>query len=230
MNCAALHRNMRGDVMSFEQRNRLRITVAVILVFLAGMTLLFRLRLGPMAEELVVTHVDNQASDAINLAISEQIAAGEIDYDRMTVMEKDSKGNLTAVRINMEEINRLKTSVLFRVDEKLEQLSMEQLGVPIGSVVLPELFSGKGPNIPVRVLAVRTSDAEFNSSFESAGINQTLHSITIDIHVVITVLTWTGTLEIPVQSSVVAAETVIVGTVPTTYFEMEDKDGSETGN
>lgn len=216
--------------MSFEQRNRLRVTIAVLLSVIAGMTLLFRLRLGPMAEQLVITHVDNQASDAINLAISEQIASGEIDYDRIAVLETDSNGNLTAVRTNMEEINRLKTTVLFRVDEKLEQMSLEQLGVPMGSVVLPELFSGKGPDIPVRVLAVRTSDAEFRSNFESAGINQTLHSITIDIHVVITVLTWTGALEIPVQSSVVAAETVIVGTVPSTYFGMEDKDGSETGN
>ena len=61
-----------------------------------------------------------------------------------------------------------------------------------------------------------------HSSFESAGINQTKHSITIDIHVVITILTWTGTQEIAVDSAVVAAETVIVGTVPTTYFGMEE--------
>ena len=99
---------------------------------------------------------------------------------------------------------------------------MEELGVPIGSVLLPELLSGRGPKIPVRVLAVRTSDAVFRSSFESAGINQTKHSIIIDIHVVITILTWTGTQEISVDSAVVAAETVIVGTVPTTYYGMEE--------
>lgn len=208
--------------MTLEQRNRLRRIFAIVLLLTVGLTLLFRLRLAPMAERLMATQVDNQASDAINAAIAEQIAAGEIDYSRMITVEKDAQGNVTALRTNIAEINRLKTSVLQRVDAKLQNLSMEELGVPIGSIVLPELLSGRGPRIPVRVLAVRTSDAVFRSSFTGAGINQTKHSITIDVHVVITILTWTGTQEISVDSAVVAAETVIVGNVPTTYFGMEE--------
>ncbi len=208
--------------VTLEQRNRVRSIIAVILLLTVGLTLLFRLRLAPMAEQLMATQVDNQASDAINAAIDEQIASGEIDYSRMINTEKDAQGMVTALHTNIGEINRLKTSVLKRVDAKLQNLSMEELGVPIGSIVLPELLSGRGPKIPVRVLAVRTSDAVFRSSFTSAGINQTKHSITIDIHVVITILTWTGTQEIAVDSAVVAAETVIVGTVPTTYFGMEE--------
>lgn len=208
--------------MTLEQRNRLRRIFAIVLLLIVGLTLLFRLRLAPMAERLMATQVDNQASDAINAAIAEQIAAGEIDYSRMITVEKDAQGNVTALRTNIAEINRLKTSVLERVDARLQNLSMEELGVPIGSIVLPELLSGRGPKIPVRVLAVRTSDAVFRSSFTGAGINQTKHSITIDVHVVITILTWTGTQEISVDSAVVAAETVIVGNVPTTYFGMEE--------
>ena len=208
--------------MTHAQRNRLRLIVAVTVIIISGLTLLFRIRLAPMAEQLIETQVDNQASDAINAAIADQIAEGEFDYDRMVTIEKDASGNVTAIRTNIGELNRLKTSVLQRMDEELEQLSMEQLGVPIGSVLLPELLSGRGPLVPVRVLAVRTSDASFRNSFQSAGINQTLHSIYIDIHVCITILTWTGTSEINVDSAVVAAETVIVGTVPTTYFGMEE--------
>ena len=208
--------------MTHAQRNRLRLIVAVTVILVSGLTLLFRIRLAPMAEQLIETQVDNQASDAINAAIADQIAEGEFDYDRMVTIEKDANGNVAAIRTNIGELNRLKTSVLQRMDEKLEQLSMEQLGVPLGSIFLPELFSGRGPLVPVRVLAVRTSDASFRNSFQAAGINQTLHTIYLDIHVCITILTWTGTSEINVDSAVVAAETVIVGTVPTTYFGMEE--------
>lgn len=209
--------------MSEERRNRLRAITAIGLIVMTALTLFFRTQLAPMAEELITTQVDNQASDAINIAIGEQIAEGDIDYTRMVTIEKDAQGNVTAVRTNIAEINRLKTAVLQRVDSKLHNLSMEELSVPIGSVLLPELFSGKGPYVPVRVLAVRTSDAVFHNSFTSAGINQTLHRISIDIHVVITILTWTGTKEIAVDSAVLAAETVIVGTVPTTYFGVEEE-------
>lgn len=208
--------------MTLQKRNQFRFILAITLSTMGILSLVFRSRLAPMAEELICTQVDNQASDVINAAIAERLSAGEIAYDRMVSIEKDRQGNVTAVRTNVAEINRLKTSVLAQVDHMLHNLSTEELSIPVGSVLFPEFFSGKGPFVPVRVLAVRSSDAVFRNEFSGAGINQTLHRITIDIHVRVTILTWTGTLEIPVDSAVLAAETVIVGTVPTTYFGMED--------
>ena len=206
--------------MSREQRNRLRLWLAVVISVLALVSLYVRLRLAPMAERLIATQVDNQASDAINLAIGELV--GDFAYSRMVSVDTNRDGIVTAVRTNIAEINRLKSEVLQCVDSKLQMLSTEELSVPFGSVFLPEIFSGEGPSLFVRVLAVRTSDAMFRNSFQSAGINQTLHQIFIDIHVTVTILTWSGTQEIAVDSAVLAAETVIVGTVPTTYFGMEE--------
>ena len=207
--------------MSWEQRNRIRMCLAVLLILGGVMMLIFRSKLAPLAEELIQTQVDNQASDVINRAIGELITEGHIAYDRMITVEKDRQGTVTAVCTNVAEVNRLKTAVLERVDRMLRELSTEELSVPVGSVIFPELFSGEGPFVPVRVLAVRSSDAVFRNSFTSAGINQTLHQITIDIHVKVNILTWSGTVEIPVDSAVLVAETVIVGTVPTTYFGTE---------
>lgn len=208
--------------MTFERRDKLRCTLAVVLTVIATLTLLIRLYLAPQAQRLIETQVSNQASAAINAAIAEQIAAGKLEYADMVTVEKDRNGAVTAIRTNMERINLLKTGILDCIDEKLDNLSLEELGVPIGSVLLPELFSGRGPLIPVRVLAVRTSDAIFRNDFSAAGINQTRHSIYIDIHVTVTILTWTGTHDVLVDATVAAAETVIVGTVPATYFGMEE--------
>lgn len=208
--------------MTLEQRDRLRRWLALCAVVAAGLSLLIRLRLAPMAQRLVLTQVDNQASDAINEAIAQQVAEGGFSYDRMITLEKDAAGRITAIRTNVGELNRLKTGVLQQVDARLNSLSMEQLSVPVGSILLPELFSGHGPAYPVQVLAVRTSDANFRNSFSSAGINQTLHTIYIDINVTITVLTWSGTCDVAVETAVVAAETVIVGAVPESYFGMEE--------
>ncbi|MBQ7871239.1 MAG: sporulation protein YunB [Oscillospiraceae bacterium] len=205
--------------MTREQRDRLRKTLAAILVVAVLLTLLFRKQLAPMAEQLLTTQVDNQASDAINEAIQQEMS--ETPYETLVTIEKRQDGAVTAVQTDIAAVNRLKTDILKRVDQRLENLSTEELGVPIGSVILPELFSGRGPDIPVRVIAVRASDATFLNSFTAAGINQTLHRITIEVNVVITILTWTGTQNVTVQTSVLAAETVIVGTVPTTYFGVE---------
>lgn len=208
--------------MTLEQRDRFRLLAAAALVALVGFVMLLRVRFRPLADGLMQTQLDNQASSAINEAVQEQISDGEIDYDKMVTIEKDAAGNVTAMRANIGEINFLRTRILTRIDEKLMDLSIEELGVPVGSVVLPELFSGRGPNLPVRVIAVRTSDAAFRNEFQEAGINQTLHRIFFDIHVVVTILSLEGRQEIPVDSSVLVAETVIVGQVPTTYIDMEE--------
>ncbi|MBQ3356767.1 MAG: sporulation protein YunB [Oscillospiraceae bacterium] len=208
--------------MTFAGRDRLRSVLAVVLTVLTVLTLLVRMRLAPMAQRLVETQVSNQASDAINEAIAEQIAAGRLEYENIVTVEKDQTGAVTAIRTNMERINLLKTGILKCIDEKLSNLSVEEMRVPLGSVLLPELLSGRGPGMPVRVLAVRTSDAAFRNDFSAAGINQTRHSIYIDIQVTVTVLTWSGTFDVTADASVAAAETVIVGTVPTTYFGMEE--------
>ena len=208
--------------MTLEQRDRLRLLLAVGLIMLVGFVALVRIRFQPMADRLLQTQVDNQASMAINEAIQEQIETGNIDYSKMVALEKDTNGYVTAMHANMACINDLRTRILTRIDEKLEDFSFEELSVPIGSVVLPELFSGRGPRLPARVIAVRTSDAAFRNEFLDAGINQTLHRIYFDIHVAVSLMTVDGTQEIGVDSSVLVAETIIVGQVPSTYIGMEE--------
>lgn len=208
--------------MTLAQRNRFRTIFAIALIIVVAIAMAIRISVAPMAEQLIRTQVGNQASDAINAAIADCISNGDFDYSKMVTVEKNAAGTVSAIQTNIAELNRLKTGVLEQIDKHLKSLSLEQLGIPIGSIVLPELFSGRGPEIPVRVLAARSSDASFHNTFSDAGINQTLHSICIDVSVTVTVMTWTGTYDICVDSSVVAAQTVIVGTVPTTYFGMEE--------
>ena len=88
-----------------------------------------------------------------------------------------------------------------------------------GSLVFPELLSGRGPGIPVQIIAIRNSDGSFESHFSQAGINQTLHQITMEVLVDVSVLVLGRTEEFTVSSQVIVAETIIVGDVPDTYFQ-----------
>ena len=165
------------------------------------------------------TQVKNATSDLLNDAIDRQIDAGDIHYDRMVYFEKDLDGRITALKTNMSEVNRLKTSVLNRINNDVLTMDTSQLGVPLGSLILPEFLSGKGPDIPVKILAIRNSEASFNSNFTQAGINQTLHQIIMELSVDVTVLVLGETNSFTVVSHVVVAETIIVGQVPDTFLQ-----------
>lgn len=199
--------------------------IILLLLFLLGM-ILFRIKLAPVIEELAQTHVKNATSDLINDAISKQISEGDIQYDRIVYFEKDLNGKITALKTNMSEINRLKTEVLNIINRQILSLDTDDLGIPIGSLLLPELLSGRGPNIPVQILSIRNSDANFLSSFSQAGINQTLQQLTMEVSVDVTVLVLGRTRSYSVSSQVVVAETVIVGDVPDTYLQTGGKNGN----
>lgn len=178
-------------------------------------------QLRPLTESLTIARVDNTISRIINLAIAEEIENGEIDYDRMVYLEKDTAGNITALKTNMAEMNRLKTNILSLLDDRIYDISIDDISIPIGSLLFPDLFYGRGPKLPVRIISCSTSSAEFRNLFSEAGINQTLHQIALDVTVTISVMLPTGSLDVDVASEVIVAETVIVGTVPDRYVNFD---------
>ena len=198
-------------------------------LFLAGF-LLLRQQYRDVIRDLAETQVKNTTSDLTNDAIAKQIADGVIQYDRIVYFEKDLDGRITALKTNIGEVNRLKTDILNIINDEILALDNSDLGIPLGSLFLPEFLSGKGPAIPVHILSIRNSDANFQSAFTQAGINQTLHQVTMEVSVDVAVLVLGSTTSFTMTSEVVVAETVIVGDVPETFLQTGGTYGSETEN
>ena len=196
----------------------LRFLIITSLLALLGLVL-FRVKYTDAIRSLAETQVKNTTSDLINDAIDRQIEDGNIQYDRMVYFEKDLDGRITALKTNMSEVNRLKTDILNIINDEILALSTDDLGIPLGSLFLPELLSGRGPSIPVEILTIRNSDASFSSSFSEAGINQTLQQMNMHVSVDVTVLVLGQTNSFTISSQVIVAETIIVGDVPDTYFQ-----------
>lgn len=208
-------------------------------VFRAGMLILVLLIVGffflrhsyrTVIQELAQTQVKNTTSDLTNDAIAKQIADGVIQYDRIVYFEKDLDGRITALKTNIGEVNRLKTDILNIINDEILALDNSDIGIPIGSLILPELLSGRGPAIPVHILSIRNSDANFVSHFSQAGINQTLHQVTMEVSIDVAVLVLGQTSSFTMTSEVVVAETVIVGDVPNTFLQTGGSYGSEREN
>ena len=191
----------------------------ILFIFAVVLLIIFRIRYHDAIRSLAETQVRNSTSDLINDAIDKQIETGRIHYDRIVYFEKDLDGRITALKTNMSEVNRLKTDILNLINDEILALDTSDIGIPLGSLLLPEIFSGHGPGIPVHILSIRNSDASFKSYFSEAGINQTLQQLTMDVSVDVSVLVLGKTESFTVSSQVVVAETIIVGQVPDTFFQ-----------
>ena len=202
-------RGLRGLMRTF-----LLLVLVVSIAFFV-----FRHKYQSVIRELAQTQVKNTTSDLINDAIDAQIREGNIQYDRIVYFEKDLNGRITALKTNMTEVNRLKTAILNLINDEILALDTSQLGIPFGNLVLPEFLSGRGPEIPVQILAIRNSDAAFQSDFTEAGINQTIQRLTMEVSVDVAVLVLGKTDNFTVTTAVVVAETIIVGQVPEMFLQ-----------
>ena len=209
---------------------RILCLTAVLALLAVAVLLVLRTKYRKVLTELAQTQVKNVTSDLINDAVDREIAEGTIQYDRLVYFEKDLEGRITALKTNMGEINRLKTETLSLINQEILDMDSSALGVPIGSLVLPEVFAGRGFSIPIDILTIRNSDASFSSCFSQAGINQTLQQMKMDVFVDVTVLILGSTESFTVTSQVVVAETVIVGQVPNTYLQTGGNYGTQREN
>ena len=209
---------------------RILCLTAVLALLAVAVLLVLRTKYRKVLTELAQTQVKNVTSDLINDAVDREIAVGTIQYDRLVYFEKDLEGRITALKTNMGEINRLKTETLALINQEILDMDSSALGVPIGSLVLPEVFAGRGFSIPIEILTIRNSDASFSSCFSQAGINQTLQQMKMDVFVDVTVLILGSTESFTVTSQVVVAETVIVGQVPNTYLQTGGNYGTQREN
>lgn len=204
--------------------------VMIFVVIGSLLLILFRTRFHATIRSLAETQVKNTTSDLINDAIDKQIDVGNIQYDRIVYFEKDLNGKITALKTNMSEVNRLKTSILNIINDEILAMDTTDMGIPMGSLFFPEFLAGRGPHIPIQILSISNSDASFESHFTAAGINQTLQKLTMEISVDVAILVLGKAENFTVSSQVVVAETIIVGQVPDTLLQGGGYYGNTTEN
>lgn len=210
-------------------RQLFKVVITIVVIAIIALVF-FRIKYHETIRSLAETQLKNTTSDLINDAIDAQIDIGNIQYDRIVYFEKDLNGKITALKTNMSEVNRLKTSILNLINDEILAMDTANLGIPLGSLVLPEVMSGRGPQIPIQIMSISNSDASFDSYFTEAGINQTLQKLTMTVSVDVSILVLGRTENFTVTSEVVVAETIIVGQVPDTFFQTGGFYGTQKEN
>ena len=130
--------------MSRQKRCRRRLLLLLLLLLTVGNVVLLQLRIAPMLRKIAENQVVNAASEAIFRAVTRQLQTGSVDYSRIIGLEKDASGKVSALTTDMEQIARLKSEILTLLDEELAKMNDEEISVPVGSLLFPTFFAGRG--------------------------------------------------------------------------------------
>ena len=197
----------------------------VLLAALAGLSLYALTRLERNLTEIVLTLAQAQARalavQALNETADEIVLSG-VTYDQLMSVTMDGAGQIRLIQANTPEMNLLAARASLAAQQRIAGLEQQSLYVPLGSALGMTLFAGSGPPIEVRILPVGTVLAGFTTEFETAGINQTRHKISLALTAQVELVIPTGAMEVQATTQVAVAESIIVGQVPDSYVNVDD--------
>ena len=174
-------------------------------------------KLRPMVAQAAQSQVQNTIVTIMDQAVAESLDNGSVEYEDLVSIQRNGQGEIISLTTDSGAMNQLRLELVSDVCQALDGIEISELKIPLGSLLDSELVWARGPYITARALWVGSVSAEYESDFSSAGVNQTIHQIWLDLSVPVTVLLPGESLAISVQTSICIAETVIVGQVPQFY-------------
>ena len=155
---------------------------------------------------------------AINDAVYYTMSDG-VRYEDLVSIERDAAGDITAVSANALKINKIARDAASISQANLKNLSLNGIPVPLGALTGIEALAGFGPRIHIRIIPVSSVTCAFSSEFESVGINQTKHSIYLNVVADISIVMPSRTEKFAVKTVILVCECVLVGEVPDVYLQ-----------
>lgn len=188
--------------------------VIVVFVLLIVTFVLLDAQLRPMIEAITTNQARIISVETINNAVAQELKRDGVSYTDLVSVERSDAGEVLAITTNMVKMNELKAVIIQDVQKELGDDSYKDVGVPLGTLLGNDFLHGYGPHVPLRISLSGNVNAEFKSSFEAAGINQTKHQIYLNIHTSVYSFIPGFNTTTEVDTNIPVAETIIVGQVP----------------
>lgn len=207
----------------FARRRKKGRLVKLLIVAIAVAALLFLYFQRNVTRVLVsISEATMRASTtvAVNDAVYYTLS-DELRYEDLVNVECDELGNVVSVSANPLKINKIARDTASISQSNLKSLSLNGIPIPLGALTGIEAFAGLGPQIPFRIIPVSSVACDFSSEFESVGINQTKHSIYLNVIADISIVMPSRTENFAVVTEILVGEYVIVGNVPDTFLQSD---------
>lgn len=197
------------------------ILIGIGLVILGGI-LVIRDKFGDSiqqtAEAVAVNAVATKINDSLQNGLYDEALSGPL-----LNVERDSEGNIQYLEPNAEVINKLLLEFSTNVRENYDLGDTEEIKVNWGVITGSKLLSQLPFAVTVKVQPVSLTKFQYETGFETEGINQTRYyvycTITSQIHILAPFTDKTA----QINRRLLLAEAVIVGKVPDSYVVVPEE-------
>ena len=163
--------------------------------------------------------IDRMLTDSVNNSINDIINNKIFNFDAIISIEKDKNNKINSLSINSSLANTISNDLALKTQNYLNKQT--KFGVEIPIVTLSGIFflNGKGNCLNFSCTPIGEVKCAFNSEFNVAGINQTIHRLFVEIKSKVCVNLPIKNYIYETVNTFLLNETIIVGDVPTVYIK-----------
>lgn len=193
------------------------LVVAIMLSIVLALWIYWR-SMTPTILDIAETRLRAETTLAVNEAVC--VILADVDsYSDFFTIEKNSQNEIVMISANSAIVNTFARNTAILSQQKIHALKSFKIDIPIGTLSGVPLLAEKGPTVDVIVSPIGNVSCTFKSVFETAGINQTLHRIYVDVCSNVDLIMPTSHMEVQTITPILISESLIVGKVPDTFLQ-----------
>ena len=201
--------------MKYRKRRPLRIRWEQLWKWLMVALLLVSVIWGcGSINDLVAVYGENRCRNLVVTSTMEAVSQAETDEKLLYFTENDKTN---AFQLNGEAIRDFQADVSVLLAQKLENLGEQSHRVRLGTVLDSFLLMNRGPEIALRFVPVGSVQVSVTSDLQSAGINQVLYRVMLQVQTEMTILLPGQTKRISCDQRIPIEEAILSGEVPLVY-------------
>jgi sporulation protein YunB len=147
-------------------------------------------------------------------AVNNSLKKFNYKYEDIANVKCSKDGTVQAITTDSVKINELKADIMLSVQQEIAKIYDVEIDIPLGAFTDITVLSNYGPPINVSFNLTGSFSSEIVSTFESAGINQTIHHIRLILtsKIMTTSLDYSGNMTFSTDFEI--AQNIIVGVTP----------------
>ena len=125
------------------------------------------------------------------------------------------------IDVDMIVLNNIVDEVAENISANIEKQEKEDIEIPIGMFSNNKLISGYGPRVKIKIESFSNFSANLKTEFYSAGINQSIHRLYLDLSYNVILSTGLNSSTHTVHTQILLLESIIIGKIPEGLYNIE---------
>ena len=161
-------------------------------------------------------------TEIVNQTIKEDFSGKEYE-ENLFIIKSGKDDKVQMVQSNTSLINRMVAEFSVNLQKKYDNIEPRTVKLSYGTLVGSKLLSEADYlNVNLKIMPLSVTNCDFETEFESQGINQTKYKIYITIESNVRVLQPFSAENFKIKNKMLISEVVIVGEVPDSYVNVPE--------